>query len=260
MKRTDKLKKMRYGSISALAILLILGFWSAFTYGGVMEGIFLPKPGAVLTSIWEMAKDGTLGTNIWISVCRVMIGWFWSAVASLVIGIVMVYSKTFKALLQPIIGFVRYLPVVALVPITILYCGIGEGQKYTIIFIGTFFQLVLMVFATVCSVVKNLIYAARTLGAKPWYTALHVIFPASLPGILDAFRVTVGWAWTYLVVAEMVAAETGIGYMVIRYQRYLKTDKIFAGVLMIGLIGLVTDAIFRLITKMLVPWHERLGD
>jgi NitT/TauT family transport system permease protein len=90
---------------------------------------------------------------------------------------------------------------------------------------------------------QNLINAARTLGAGSWYTAVHVIFPASLPGILDAFRVTVGWAWTYLVVAEMVAANIGIGYMVIRYQRYLKTDKIFAGVLMIGLIGLITDAV-----------------
>lgn len=254
------LKKTRYGYISVLAVIMILGFWSALTYGGALDDIFLPKPGAVIYAIWEMAADGSLGANIWISVCRVMVGWFWSAVASLVIGIIMVYSKAFKAFLQPVIEFIRYLPVVALVPITILYCGIGEGQKYTIIFIGTFFQLVLMVYDTVCNVDKNLIHAARTLGANSWYTALHVIFPASLPGILDAFRVTVGWAWTYLVVAEMVAANTGIGYMVIRYQRYLKTDKIFAGVLMIGLIGLVTDAVFRLITRLLVPWHERLGD
>ena len=117
-----------------------------------------------------------------------------------------------------------------------------------------------MVGDTVSSVDRNLINAARTLGASRWQVYLWVIFPASLPGLMDSFRVTIGWAWTYLVVAEMVAADSGLGYVIIKSQRFLATDVIFAGLILIGLIGLLTDMFFRILTKVIVPWHERLGD
>ena len=113
---------------------------------------------------------------------------------------------------------------------------------------------------TVSSVDRNLINAARTLGANKWQVYRWVIFPASLPGLMDSFRVTIGWAWTYLVVAEMVAADSGLGYVIIKSQRFLATDVIFAGLILIGLIGLLTDMFFRILTKVIVPWHERLGD
>ena len=88
----------------------------------------------------------------------------------------------------------------------------------------------------------------------------EVIFPAALPGLMDDFRLTIGWAWTYLVVAEMVAASNGLGYMILKSQRYLATDTIFAGLILIGLIGLITDWIFRILTRIVAPWQERLGD
>lgn len=148
----------------------------------------------------------------------------------------------------------------ALVPLTLLYLGIDETQKYTIIFLGTFFQLVLMVCDTVSGVDVNLINAAKTLGAGKWQVYREVILPAALPGLMDDFRLTIGWAWTYLVVAEMVAAQNGLGYMILRSQRYLATDTIFAGLILIGLIGLITDFLFRVLTRIVAPWHERLTD
>ncbi|MDO4321328.1 MAG: ABC transporter permease [Lachnospiraceae bacterium] len=246
--------------LSLICFLLIIGFWCIGSYGGFVSDIFLPSPTAVVEKLISMAKDGSLLTNCWESTYRVLVGWIWSVIIALPMGMLMANSRKVSAFVQPIIEFVRYLPVVALVPLTLLYLGIGENQKYTIIFLGTFFQLVLMVCDTVSSVDKNMINAARTLGAGRWQVYKEVIFPAALPGLMDDFRLTIGWAWTYLVVAEMVAAENGLGYMILKSQRYLATDTIFAGLILIGLIGLVTDWIFRLLTKVVAPWQDRLTD
>ena len=247
-------------TLSLICFVLIMAAWFLASYSGKVSDIFLPSPGAVIAKIGSMLHDGSLWQDCWASIRRVMVGWLWSVAAALPIGMLMANSKKFSAFIQPIIEFVRYLPVVALVPLTILYLGIGENQKYTIIFLGTFFQLVLMVCDTVSSVDKNLINAALTLGARRSQVYLNVILPAALPGLMDDLRLTVGWAWTYLVVAEMVAASSGLGYMILTSQRYLATDRIFAGLLLIGLIGLVTDWIFRILTRMAAPWYDRLSD
>ena len=259
------IKKHRQGilsnrMLSGICFLLIVGFWCAASYGKWVDEMFLPSPTAVLSKLVSMARDGSLWANCQESTVRVLIGWFWSAVIALPVGMLMANSKRFCAFIQPIIEFARYLPVVALVPLTLLYLGIGESQKYTIIFLGTFFQLVLMVCDTVSGVDRNMINAARTLGAGKMQIYKEVIFPAALPGLMDDFRLTIGWAWTYLVVAEMVAASNGLGYMILRSQRYLATDTIFAGLILIGLIGLVTDWIFRILTRIVAPWQDRLGD
>lgn len=253
-------RRLAYRTVSAISFFGIVALWCLLTYGGLASEIFVPSPTKVLEATLEMAKDGSLWLNCWMSVKRVMVGWFWSAVAALPIGMCMARSKTFSAALQPVIEFARYLPVVALVPLTILYLGIGETQKYVIIWLGTFFQLVLMVCDTVSSVDKNMINAARTLGANRWQVYHAVIFPACLPGLMDDFRLTIGWAWTYLVVAEMVAASNGLGYIILKSQRFLATDVIFSGLITIGVIGLASDFIVKLLTRLVAPWHERLGD
>ena len=249
-----------YKAYSAVCFILLVGFWCVGSYGGFVSEIFLPSPTAVVNKIISMARDGSLVANCWESTSRVMIGWIWSVLIALPMGMLMANSKKFCAFVQPIIEFARYLPVVALVPLTLLYLGIGENQKYTIIFLGTFFQLVLMVCDTVSGVDNNMINAAKTLGASRMQVYKEVIFPAALPGLMDDFRLTIGWAWTYLVVAEMVAASNGLGYIILKSQRYLATDTIFAGLILIGLIGLVTYWIFRILTRIVAPWQERLGD
>lgn len=259
MKKKSKGLTVEKG-LSLTCFLLIIVGWCAFSFSGMVSEVFLPTPVAVVKKLIEMAKDGSLWLSCYESTKRVVVGWVWSVIIALPCGMFMANSRKFSAFIQPIIEFARYLPVVALVPLTLLYMGIDESQKYMIIFLGTFFQLVLMVCDTVSGVDKNMINAARTLGANKWQIYKEVIFPAALPGLMDDFRMTIGWAWTYLVVAEMVAASNGLGYMILRSQRYLATDTIFAGLIMIGLIGLVTDWLFRLLSHVVAPWQERLGE
>lgn len=247
-----------YKGLSLTCFVLIIVAWCIASFGGFVQEIFLPSPAAVINKLKELCISGEIWASCYSSTRRVVVGWIWSVVFALPIGMIMARSKKFSAFIQPIIEFARYLPVVALVPLTLLYMGIDESQKYMIIFLGTFFQLVLMVCDTVTSVDQNMINAARTLGADEIQLYKEVIFPAALPGLMDDFRMTIGWAWTYLVVAEMVAASDGLGYMILRSQRYLATDTIFAGLILIGLIGLVTDWIFRLLSKIVAPWADRL--
>ena len=117
-----------------------------------------------------------------------------------------------------------------------------------------------MVHDAVAGVDQNLMNEARTLGASKVQKDALVLFPAALPNIMDSVRLTIGWAWTYLVVAEMISADSGLGYMILKAQRFVATDRVFAGLLLIGAIGLLTDFIIRIITKLVVPWYERLGD
>ena len=234
--------------------------WFVLSYVVGVSHIFLPPPHTVVESLIEMGESGMLASYTWISTQRVLIGWGLSVLIAVPLGMTIATSPVVKAIIQPITEFLRYLPVVALVPLTLLYFGIGEEQKYVIIFLGTFFQLLLMVAATTSSVDRTLLNSAATLGANKRQRYLNVLLPAALPGLLDDLRMTIGWAWTYLVVAEMVAANAGLGYLVLKSQRFLATDDIFAGLLIIGLVGLLTDCLFALITKVAVPWHERLSD
>lgn len=262
MKNSQKaaggIKGNSFRGILTLALVVIL--WCVISYGGFVDELFVPSPTAVLQEMISGIKNGSLLLHCGASIRRVMVGWFWSAVIALPCGMLMARSKSFSALIQPLIEFVRYLPVVALVPLTILYLGIGERQKYVIIWLGTFFQLVLMVYDTVSSVDKTLLNVSLTLGANKAQVYFDVILPAALPGLMDDFRLTIGWAWTYLVVAEMIAASSGLGYMILKSQRFLATDVIFMGLIMIGLIGLATDFLLRVLTKLIVPWYKRLGD
>lgn len=251
-------KKYTHYSVGSFIILMVV--WCVLTYSGYLKEMYLPTPTAVGQAVAGMYKDGSLWSNIGSSIYRIMVGWAISAIVALPIGMMTATSKKISAIFQPIMEFARYLPVTALVPLTIIYCGIGENQKFAIIFLGTFFQLVLMVNDSVSGIDKNLLNAAKTLGATPVQRYMLVLFPASLPGIMDAFRLTIGWAWTYLVVAEMIAADSGLGFMILKAQRFVATDRVYAGLIMIGLIGLLTDFVLRMITKLVVPWFERLGD
>jgi NitT/TauT family transport system permease protein len=161
-----------------------------------------------------------------------------------------------QALLEPLTDFIRYMPAVAFIPLVMLWIGIDEGAKVAIIFIGTFFQMVLMVAEDVRRVPMAQIEVAQTLGASRCEVIEKVIIPSAKPALLDTLRITMGWAWTYLVVAELVAANSGLGYAIIKAQRFLQTDKIFAGILLIGAIGLAMDQAFRLLHRLAFPYQH----
>ncbi|WP_097461036.1 ABC transporter permease [Mangrovitalea sediminis] len=231
--------------------------WWLYTALGFADPIFMPGPGAVLERIWHWWNNEGLLDDIGISVYRVMAAFVISAVIALPMGLYMGTYRPVQATLEPLIDFIRYMPAVAFIPLVMLWVGIDESSKILIIFIGTFFQMVLMVTEDVRRVPMAQIEAAQTMGATRGEIIKLVILPSARPALLDTLRITVGWAWTYLVVAELVAANSGLGYAILRAQRYMHTDKIFAGILLIGLIGLLTDQAFRWIGRRAFHWQKR---
>lgn len=231
--------------------------WWAWTALGLADPMFMPSPGAVLERIGRWWTSEGLLQDTAISVYRVMAGFALSALLALPLGLYIGTYRPVQALLEPLTDFIRYMPAVAFIPLVMLWVGIDEGAKILIIFIGTFFQMVLMVAEDVRRVPMAQIEAAQTMGATRAEIVRLVILPSSRPAILDTLRITCGWAWTYLVVAELVAANSGLGYAILKAQRYMHTDKIFAGILLIGLIGLLTDQTFRWLSRRAFPWRKQ---
>ncbi len=228
--------------------------WIAATAAGIVAPMFLPSPGAVLSELGSQAAEGTLWVDLWASVYRITVGWLVSTALALPIGILMGNFQFFEGLLEPFVDLVRYMPAVAFVPLTILWLGVGDTQKFAILFIGVFFQEVLLIMDNVKNVPRDLIQVSYTFGLSKWEVLRAVILPAALPGIWDTFRITLGWAWTYLVVAELVAANVGLGYRIMRAQRFLETDQIILGILVIGILGLATDMLFKWSYRRMFPW------
>lgn len=248
-----------YLAASASLLLLLLVGWCVLTYGGFVDRIFLPTPTAIAQAAVEEIHDGTLWADVKASVYRITVGWLISTLFAVPIGILMGNFKLFEGFFEPPIDLVRYMPAVAFVPLTILWTGVGDTQKFVILFIGTFFQEVLMIADNVKSVPKDLIHVSYTFGLSKWETLARVIAPYSAPGMMDTLRITLGWAWTYLVVAELVAANVGLGYTIMRSQRYLQTEKIILGILVIGLLGLITDYTFKFLYHRFFPWATDTG-
>lgn len=247
----------RRAGLAFFSFAVLCAVWAGLAYGELVRELFLPKPHRVLLAIVDMHREGILLAYTWDSIYRVMVGWSLAVAAAVPLGLFIAASRCGAAVCAPVLEFARYLPVVALVPLTLLYFGIGDGQKFAVIFLGTFFQLVLMVADSVSAVPTDLGRAAATLGASRSQVHRLVLLPGALPGIMDNLRITVGWAWTYLVVAELVAANSGLGYMILKAQRFLAIDRIFAGLVLIGLLGLLTDWGFKQLTRLIVPWREK---
>lgn len=231
--------------------------WWLYTLLGFADPLFMPGPGAVIERFVRWWTDEGLLADMGISIYRVMVGFLLSALFALPLGLYLGTYRPVQATLEPLIDFIRYMPAVAFIPLVMLWVGIGEGSKILIIFIGTFFQMALMAAEDVRRVPMAQIEAAQTMGASRSEVIRLVVLPSARPALLDSLRITCGWAWTYLVVAELVASNSGLGYAILRAQRYMHTDKIFAGILLIGLIGLLTDQAFRWIGRRAFHWQKR---
>jgi NitT/TauT family transport system permease protein len=241
-------------ALSSFGFFLIL--WSILTYGRFVDPLFLPTPGRVFKAGVDLFTELGFTIDILNSVYRVMMGFFIAAIIGVPIGLIMGTFKVAEAFTEPVVGFIRYMPASAFIPLFILWLGIGDVEKIAIIFVGSFFQLVLMVAVVAKNVHKDLLETAYTLGAKRFQVIRKVLLPASLPGIVDTLRIIVGWAWTYIIVAELVASASGIGYMIISSQRMLRTGNIIFGILTIGMLGLITDFFAKWLYGKLFPWVE----
>lgn len=249
-----ELGRRPYVAIAAISFMLFLTAWWVASTSGWFDRVFLPSPVDVYHRFKTWFVEGALMQDAWVSIFRVTAAFVISAVMAVPLALFIGTFKPVQAFFEPMVEFARYLPAVAFVPLVLLWVGIGEGSKITIIWIGTFFQMVLLVSEDVRRVPMAQIEAAQTMGADRRELLSLVVHKSALPAIVDTLRVTLGWAWTYLVVAELVAANSGLGYAILKAQRFLQTDKIFVGILIIGIIGLVMDQLFRLLHRRAFPW------
>ena len=241
----------------AALVFTVLGLaWYAVTAGGLVLPLFLPSPGQVLSRLGELWASGQLFRDIGISIYRITYGFFISTIVALPIGILIGSYRRWEAAVEPVVDFIRYMPVVAFVPLTILWAGTGNLQKLLIIFIGTFFQQVLLVMDNVKSVPRDFVNLGRTLQMPEWRILQRIVLPSAMPAIWDSMRISLGWAWTWLVVAELVAATSGLGYRITTAQRFFQTDLIFGYLLILGILGLTTDQAMKYAGRRLFRYLE----
>lgn len=233
---------------------LVLLFWQLLSSETGPRSIFLPPPLSVLSALWELFTNQSYLSDIGASIYRVSVGFLLAVAVAVPLGILAGTIKFFDRLIQPINDFTRYLPVPSLIPLLILWVGIGDIQKILVIFIGTVFQVIPLVADTASNVPQNLIDLGYTSGARRRQILTKVVLPWCAPTIYDHLRVALGWAWGYLVIAELVAATTGIGHVIIQSQRFIQTPRVMAGILTIGIIGLFFDLCFKLPKKLIFRW------
>ncbi|MDX2096314.1 MAG: ABC transporter permease [Leptolyngbyaceae cyanobacterium bins.59] len=236
----------------SIGVPLILWFW--LTSFKMVDPLFLPSPAQVIGAFQRLFADGSMTKDIGFSLFRVLSGFLLAVILSIPLGILMGAFASVRALTEPIIAIVRYMPAPAFIPLLILYFGLGEIPKILLIFIGTLFFNTLMVMDAVKFVPKELIETTYTLGGRRLQVLLQVITPYILPNLIDIGRVNMAASWNLVVVSELVAATEGLGRRISVAQRFLKTDEIFAGLIMIGLIGLGIDLLFRLLQRVTCSW------
>ena len=248
--------------VSAAARLLLgfgffvvfIGLWGVVTYGGVVPPLFLASPGQALLAGVALFTEYGFIHDIGMTVWRVLGGFLLAAVVAVPLGLAMGAYKGVEAFFEPFISFARYLPASAFIPLLILWAGVGEAQKLSVIILGSVFQIVIMVAVIAGATRIDLVEAAYTLGARSSGILRRVIIPAAAPQVMEALRLVLGWAWTYVIVAELIGAQSGIGHMIMDSQRLLDTGQMIFGIVVIGIIGLVTDFLFKALNRRLFRW------
>jgi NitT/TauT family transport system permease protein len=239
-------------TVTSIALPLLL-WWLVTTFANV-DPTFLPSPGKVLEAFGRLWNTRELLKDTVASLWRVGVGFLFALVFSIPIGVLMGSFPSIRALLEPMFGLMRYMPAPAFIPLLILYLGIGEEPKIMLIFIGVFFFNSLMVMDTVKFVPKDLIEATYMLGGNRWEILTQVIFPHVLPGILDASRINLAAAWQLVIVSELIAATEGLGRRISVAGRFLRTEEIFVGLIVIGAIGLTFDLLFQYLLRVSCKW------
>ncbi|ANY69273.1 nitrate transport permease nrtB [Paenibacillus sp. BIHB 4019] len=230
--------------------------WSLLSYSQLVDPTFLPTPGTVGKTLWSSIQSADFWSYVGISSYRVLMGYLFTCLLAVPLGILAGTFKFAEAVLVPLTEFIRYMPATAFIPLIIVWIGLGEPAKIMVIFVGCFFQMLLMVADNARAVSNDLLQASYTLGANKLQVLRKVLLPALLPELMNTMRLIMGWAWSYLIASELFAASSGLGFMIIRAQRYLQTDMIFMGILVIGMLGLIIDRLFALLNKKLFPWAE----
>jgi NitT/TauT family transport system permease protein len=242
--------------LAFVAPTLVLSAWCVATYGGLVQPDFLPKPTEVVRGTLQLFVQYDLGTAILVSTRRIALAFLLASALALPLGVLMGAFDPVNRLFEPIMAPLRYMPISAFIPLLILWFGIYEKEKIAFLFLGVFVYLLPVVVSSIRLVPEELVQTALTLGATKFQVVRTVLVPAALPDIFDSFRVMNAIAWTYVILAEAVNPERGLGYMVELARTHQKASWSFAGLLVIGGIGLLTDFLIRIVSSMLFRWRE----
>lgn len=232
--------------------------------GDAVNPIYLPAPHEVAMALYTGFKtepqrrgEKWLHESLWHSCTIIFYGFIFSAIFGLPLGVLCGTFTSISALIEPFVDFVRYMPAPVFGALAVTILGLDDGPKITIIFIGTFFQMILVIANTTSKLDRGIIEAAQTLGTKGIRLLTRVVVPGVIPELFRDVRILIGWAWTYLVVAELIGAKSGISAFLYQSQRYKQFDNVYASIIMIGLIGLLTDQILAFIGKRAFPWQPK---
>lgn len=237
--------------------VIFFGLWELAAAKGWVNTLFMPPPHQVLSTLYVMLTERGFLTDIGISVYRILVSFALACAVAIPLGILMGSFKTVDAFVNPFVSAWRYLPAPAFIPLLLMWFGAGEGSKLALLFIGVIFFLITLIMDHTRAVRAELIETAMTLGANRWQILSTIVLPAVAPKIVISMRQMLAVSWTYLVIAEIIASTTGIGAVMMRGQRFLKVDEIMAGILVIGIVGLIFDFLFRLAHQLLFPYVAR---
>jgi NitT/TauT family transport system permease protein len=240
-----------------IPILFLLG-WEAVARLGGGNNILTPPPSQVFLALAELIRTGTLFDDVSASLLRVAAGYVLSVAIAVPVGLAMGYSIVTEKLLSSTVNGLRPIPASAWIPMSIILMGIGERPAIFLVFIGTVWSIVLNTSHGVRSVPKHLIWAAQTMGASNAFIFRKVIFPAALPAIFTGLRIAVGIAFTNVIVAELIAVRSGLGYLITEARMIVRSDIVIAGMVVIGVVGFALDAVVRFVMGRTLRWQKGL--
>jgi len=251
----------RSALLSLVTIAVLFGLWYLATRMAWVKPLFLPSPAAVWQQFIDVSREGfsdaTLLSHIGWSSLRVFGAFVLAVLTAVPVGILMGVNRIARGIFDPMVEFYRPLPPLAYLPLVVIWMGIGESSKILLIYLAMFAPLALSARAGVRSVAIEQIHAAYSMGGSRGQILLRVILPAAMPEILTGMRIALGFGWTTLVAAEMVAATAGLGFMVLSASKFLATDVVIMGILVIGVLAYVLDAGMRYLERRLVPWKGK---
>jgi NitT/TauT family transport system permease protein len=239
--------------------LALLALWYAVRASGLVSAALVPTPGEVVTRFWNLLWQGTLAMDILMSTQRVVIGVALGIALAVPVGFVLGWYRQVRSFIDPLINFFRALPPIALIPLVIVYFGIGEPAKVVILFYASFFAGVIVMYEGIAQISPIFVRVARTLGASDGEIFRKVIVPMAVPHVLTALRVALGVAWATLVASELIAAQQGLGAVIQDAAAFFQLDIIYVGIICIGFIALAMDLALRAVTRRLVSWQERIA-
>ncbi|MGB7644760.1 MAG: taurine ABC transporter permease TauC [Pseudomonas fluorescens] len=245
--------------ISGLTLVALLAIWWAVTATGLIEPLFLPPPSAVLQKAWLLATTGYMDATLWqhlgASLSRIGLGLGFAVLTAVPVGIAIGANRIARGILDPLIEFYRPIPPLAYLPLIVIWCGIGELSKVLLIYLAIFAPIAIATATGVRTVDPAKLRAAQSLGASRAQLIRHVILPSALPDILTGVRIGLGVGWSTLVAAELIAATSGLGFMVQSAAQFLVTDVVVLGILVIALIAFAMEMGLRALQRKWVPWH-----